>query len=129
MNKTISCGNMTDEPKIRTTQTGKKVAEFILALNTTKDKADFPRFIAWEKKAELIENWCHKGTRLLVEGHIHTDSYEGKNGKVYTTDIIVDTIEFVDSKAKDGSEGQPKQNPSDEFMKIPEGISEELPFG
>lgn len=129
MNKTISCGNMTDEPKIRTTPTGKKVAEFNLALNTSKEKVDFPRFIAWEKKAEIIENWCHKGTKLLIEGHIQTGSYENKNGKVFTTDVIVDSIEFVDRKQKDGSEGQPKQNPSDEFMKIPEGISEELPFG
>lgn len=124
MNKTISCGNMTDEPKIRTTSTGKKVAEFNLALNTSKDKVDYPRFIAWEKKAELIENWCHKGTKLLIEGHIHTDSYDGKNGKVYTTDIIVDNVEFVGKKEQ--AEGE---NEHEDFMKIPEGIGEEIPFG
>ncbi len=121
MNKTISVGNMTDEPKIRTTSTGKKVAEFNLALNTSKDKVDYPRFIAWEKKAELIENWCHKGTKLLIEGHIHTDSYEGKNGKVYTTDIIVDNLEFLSKK-------ETTEARSDEFMHIPEGIEQEIPF-
>jgi len=128
MNKTISIGNLTDDPKITETSTGKKKAEFTLALNRIKDGADYPRFVAWEKKAELIENWCHKGMKLAVVGHIQTGSYEGKNGKVYTTDIIVDDIEFCEKKPKDEMTGQPKENPSDEFMKIPDGMDEELPF-
>ena len=128
MNKTFSLGNMTDEPKISTTQNGKKVARFTLALNRMKDGADFPNFIAWEQKAEVIEKWCHKGTRLCVEGHLQTGSYEGKNGKVYTTDVVVDSIDFCDRKPKDGSEGQPKENPEDTWMNIPDGLEEELPF-
>ena len=128
MNKTFSMGNMTDDPKISTTSSGKKVARFTLALNRIKDGADFPSFIAWEQKADLIEKWCHKGTRLLIEGHLQTGSYEGKNGKVYTTDIVVDQLFFIDKKPKDGSEGQPTENPSDGWMNIPEGLDEELPF-
>ena len=129
MNVTLSIGNMTDDPKITQTSTGKKKAEFTLALNRIGDGADFPRFIAWEQKAELIENWCHKGTKLAVQGHIQTGSYENKEGKkIYTTDIVVDKIDFCDKKPKDGSEGQPKENPKDNFMNIPEGIDEEIPF-
>lgn len=128
MNKTISIGNLTDEPKISQTQSGKKVARFTLALNRTGEGADFPSFIAWEQKAELLENYCHKGMKLAVEGHIQTGSYEGKNGKVYTTDIVADRIEFVEKKAKDETSGQPKENPSDSFMKIPDGMDEEVPF-
>ena len=128
MNKTISIGNLTDDPKIMETSTGKKKAEFTLALNRIKEGADFPRFIAWEKKAELIGEYCHKGTKLAVIGHIQTGSYEGKSGKVYTTDVIVDEIEFCDRKSKDGSEGQPKKNESDDFVSIPEGVQESLPF-
>ena len=129
MNKTISMGNLTDEPKITETSTGKKKAEFTLALNRMKDGADYPRFIAWEKKAEFMQNYCHKGMKLLVEGHIQTGSYDGKNGKVYTTDIICDNIEFCEKKkAMDGTEGQPKKNESEEWMNIPEGVQEELPF-
>ena len=128
MNVVIAKGNMTDDPWITETTTGKKKAEFTLALNRVKEGADFPRFVAWEKTAELIEKYCHKGTALLVEGHIQTGSYEGKNGKVYTTDVICDRIEFCDKKPKDGTEGQPKENPKDEFMMIPDGVEEELPF-
>lgn len=129
MNLTVSMGNMTDEPRITETSTGKKKAEFTLALNRMKDGADFPRFIAWEQKAELIENWCHKGTKLMIVGHIQTGSYDNKDGnKVYTTDIVVDRLEFCDRKPKDGSEGQPKENPTDGFMMVPDGIDEEMPF-
>jgi len=129
MNKTISAGNLVDDPKISYTQGGKAKAEFTLALQRMKEGADFPRFIAWEKKAEVLEKYCHKGDKLIVEGKIHTDSYENKEGKkVYTTDIIVDNIEFCTRKAKDETVGQPKENPTDEWMKIPEGVQEELPF-
>ena len=127
MNLVIAKGNMTDDPRIVHTTTGKTKAEFTLALNRGKDGADFPRFVAWEKTAELIENWCHKGTALLVEGHIQTGSYEGKNGKIYTTDVICDRVEFCDKKPKDGSEGQPKENDPNPFI-IPDNVGEEVPF-
>ena len=123
MNKTISMGRLTDEPKVRETQAGKKVAEFTMALDRIKEGADFPRFIAWDKKAEVIEKYCHKGTKLMIEGRIQTGSYEKDGHKVYTTDIVVENLEFCEKKG----ETQPA-NPTDEFMKIPDGISEEIPF-
>ena len=128
MNKVIAIGNLTDDPKITYTQNGKCKAEFTLALNRIKDGADFPRFIAWEKNAELVEKWFHKGKKMGVEGHIQTGSFEGKNGKVYTTDVIVDRIEFVDKKQADETTGQPKDNDPNSFIDIPVGIDEELPF-
>lgn len=130
MNKTISMGNLTDDPKITYTQGGKAKAEFTLALNRYKDGADFPRFIAWEKKAEILEKWCHKGMKLLVIGHIQTGSYEGKNGKVYTTDIIVDEIEFCEKKKDDmPPEGIGEEtNDNGWMLQMPDGINEEIPF-
>ena len=122
MNKTISMGNLTDDPKIRRTASGKKVAEFTLALNRGKDGADYPRFIAWEQKADLIEKYCHKGMKLLVEGRIQTGSYEKDGKKVYTTDIVADSIEFCERKKE-----EPRENP-EEFVKIPEGLEEDMPF-
>ena len=127
MNLTVSVGNMTDEPKITEVSGGHKTATFSLALNRIKDGADFPRFVAWDKKAEVIEKWCHKGTKLAIVGHIHTDSYEKDGRKIYTTDIIVEQIEFCEKK-KDETAGQPKENPSDTWMNIPEGTDEEMPF-
>ena len=128
MNRTISMGNLTDDPKIFQTASGKKYARFNLALPRMKEGADFPRFIAWEKKAEFMEKWCHKGMKLLVEGHLQTGNYESENGKVYTTDIVCDQIEFCERKPKDGTEGQPKEDNPIPFMDIPDSIDEEIPF-
>ena len=125
MNTVIIVGNMTDEPQITEVSGGHKKATFSLALNRIKDGADYPRVTAWDKRAELIENWCHKGTKLAIRGHIHTDSYENRDGKkVYTTEIVVDELEFCDKKPKE----QPKETSSDEFMKIPDGTDAEIPF-
>ena len=130
MNKTISMGRLTAEPKVSVTSTGKKVARFNMALDRIGEGADFPSFVAWERKAEFVEKHCHKGKRFLVEGRIQTGSYDDKDGKkVYTTDIVVVDIEFADSKGEnDGSEGQPEENSKDGFMNIPDGIDEEMPF-
>ena len=128
MNKVITMGRLTDEPKVSETTTGKKMARFTLALDRIGEGADFPNYIAWEKRAELIEKYCHKGNKIGIVGRLQTGSYEGKNGKVYTTDIVVEEIDFCEKKQKDGTEGQPQENPSDDFMKIPEGIGEQIPF-
>lgn len=123
MNITISIGRLTADPEIKTTGSGKKYARFTLALNRSNDGADYPRFIAWEKRAEIIEKYCHKGQKLGIKGHIQTGSYDGIDGKVYTTDIIVDEIDLGEKKAA----GEPEQQ-ADEFMNIPDGIDEEMPF-
>lgn len=128
MNYTFSIGNMTDDPKVTQMTDGAR-AEFCLALNRTKEGADFPRFVAWGKKAELVEKYCHKGMKLGIRGHIHTGSYDNKDGKkVYTTDVVVDEIEFLSAKPKDETSGQPDSNPEEGFMHIPDGIDKELPF-
>lgn len=128
MNITVSLGNLTDDPKIDVLANGMKKATFSLALNRAKEGADYPRFTAWDKRADVIEKYCHKGTKLAVVGHIQTGSYEKDGKKVYTTDIIVDRLDFCDRKPKDGSEGQPTENPKDDWMSVPDGIQEQLPF-
>lgn len=124
MNKVITMGRLTADPKVSQTTTGKKVARFNLALDRMKDGADFPSYIAWEKRAEFLEKWCHKGMRLLIEGHLQTGTYEKDGHKVYTTDVVCDVIEFCDKKRD--QEEQPKE--SEDWVNIPDGIQEELPF-
>ncbi|MBQ1295293.1 MAG: single-stranded DNA-binding protein [Clostridiales bacterium] len=121
MNRVIAIGNLTDDPKVTYLQSGKAKAEFTLALQRMKEGADFPRFIAWEKKAEFMEKYCHKGMKLAVEGHIQTGSYEKDGKKVYTTDIICDNIEFCEKKKEQPTE-------STDFMKVPDGVDNEIPF-
>lgn len=129
MNLTIIKGRFTDDPKVTEFESLKRKAEFSLAVDRPgKDSGtDFPRFEAWDKKADIISKWFRKGSDILVEGHIRTGSYENKEGKkVYTTTVVVDQIHFCGKK--DMPEEGVGQNSGDGFTSIPEGIEEEIPF-
>lgn len=109
--------------------------------------ADFISCVAYGKNAENIGKWFAKGKGIEIRGHIQTESYEGKNGKVYTTDIVVDEWDFPSvrkseeqaaqqNESTDNSQNyeqpqiqsEPQSAPEDEFMNIPDGIEQELPF-
>lgn len=99
--------------------------------------ADFINCKAFGKTAEFIEKYFDKGNRIGLTGSIQTGSYKNKDGNtVYTTDVIVDNVEFVESKASSGNAtsnggGNTRPNPSDSdgFMNIPDGVEDEgLPF-
>lgn len=131
MNIVEVSGRLTDDPKVSyKAETQKAMAIFTMALNRGKNKdgedlgADFPRVIAFGKKAETIEKYVHKGDQLIVQGHIHTGSYENADGDtVYTTDVIVDRMDFG-AKAQGKPQAKPESKPADDF----EAIDEEVPF-
>lgn len=130
MNKVMLLGRLTKEPEVRYT-TGTNpiaVARYTLAVDRRTDgekKADFISCVAFGKSAEFAEKYLTKGTKILVTGRIQTGSYKDKDDKtVYTTDIVIESSEFVESKPK----AEPKPQKSDDFMTIPDGIEDELPF-
>ena len=89
--------------------------------------------MAFGKTAEFIEKYFHQGMRIGLNGRIQTGSYTNQEGTtVYTTDVVVENVEFVESKRSqdDGLSGG-QQMPAageDGFMNIPDGLDEELPF-
>ena len=141
MNKTILMGRLTRDPEVRYSQgdNASAVARFSLAVDRRFKKdgeqtADFINCVAFGKTAEFIEKYGHKGTKFVVEGRIQTGSYTNKDGqKVYTTDVVVEQVEFAESKNSSG-EGVATETSNNSastdtsFMNIPDGISEELPF-
>lgn len=145
MNKVILIGRLTRDPEIRTTANS-IMASFSVAVDRRykqdgQPDADFPRVIAWGKTAEFIEKYFHKGMKIGIEGRIQTGSYQNQNGQtIYTTDVIADAVEFVESKnaSQGGSStnnggGNTQSAPApattdDGWMNIPEGTEEELPF-
>lgn len=100
MNKVILTGNLTKEVELRYTTKNIAVAHFTIAVNRDKkDESDFLNCVAYGNQAELITKYLDKGSRVGIDGHIQTGSYENKEGKkVYTTDIIVDKVEFLSNK-------------------------------
>lgn len=127
MNKVLLIGRLTKDPEVRTSQKGKSVGRYTLAVDRMGDGADFISCVAFGKSAEFADKYLKKGTKIAIEGHIQTGNYDNKEGKkVYTTDVIVDRQEFCESK-KAEEVPQPTTD-ADGFMNIPDGFEEELPF-
>lgn len=140
MNKIILMGRLVRDPEVRYSQGEKAtaVARFGFAVprkfkRDNEPDCDFINCVAFGKQAEFIEKYTYKGIKLLIEGRIQTGSYTNKDGvKAYTTDVIVESCEFAESKNASQSERPqtaPQSNSSDgEWISIPDGIDSELPF-
>lgn len=107
MNVVILIGNLTKDPEVRYTTASEPMAvtKFSLAINEgygDKKKVSYPNVVVFGKTAENCEKYLAKGSKVCVKGHLQTGSYEGKNGKVYTTDVIADSVEFLSRKEPDG---------------------------
>ena len=139
MNKTVLMGRLTADPQVRYSQgdNATAVARYTLAVNRKFKKdgeptADFISCVVFGRSAEFTEKYFRKGMQVAISGRIQTGSYTNKDGnKVYTTDVVVEEQEFAESKAasqqnqNNASDSVPS---SDDFMNIPDGIDEELPF-
>lgn len=137
MNSVQLVGRLTRDPEMRYTDGGSTIARFSLAVDRRYKSengptADFPNCVAFGRTAEFIEKYFRKGMRMGCQGRIQTGSYTNNDGqKVYTTDVVVESCEFVEAKASQQSEeNNDGFGPEDEngFMNIPDDIDEELPF-
>ncbi len=136
MNIVVLTGRITKDAEIRYSQGNEPmaIARFSLAVDRKYKKdgeqgADFISCVAFGKRAEFLEKYGKKGTKFNLDGSIQTGSYTNKDGqKVYTTDVIVNNIEFGESKGtKSDAPQDAPQVDADGFMNIPDGL-EELPF-
>ena len=132
MNKVVLIGRLTKAIEVRQT-TGENpmaVGRTSIAVDRrgNKGEADFINLVAFGKTAEAMEKYSDKGKKIAVDGHIQTGSYTNKDGqKVYTTDVVVDNVEFVEWKDKTDASA-PTSKPDEGWMNVPEGIDEDLPF-
>ena len=108
MNSVNLIGRLTKDVDLRYTQSGLAVGRFSVAIDRPKkdgqsNGADFPNCVAYGKTAENLANYVHKGEMVGVTGCIRTGSYENKDGrKVYTTDISVASVQFLNSRSSGG---------------------------
>lgn len=137
MNKAFLMGRLTNDPNITYSQGAEPlcIARYNLAVDRRGKKAegqptaDFISCVAFKGNAEFAEKYLKKGTKVVVEGHIQTGSYTDKNGnKVYTTDVIIDSQEFAESKKETQENAPSAPEDKDGFMNIPDGLDDELPF-
>lgn len=120
MNKVILCGRLTADPRITySNETADKpqmaIASWSLAVDRRvartgdQSSADFINCKAFGKLAEHVEKYWFKGMKMILEGHIMTGAYNDKDGrKVYTTEVVADSIEFAESKNASSGNSQSK---------------------
>ncbi len=136
MNKFIATGRLTKDAEVRFSAGGSAVAKFDFAITKRFKKdgepdADFFTCVAFGKIAETFDKLkVSKGTKLLIEGEVQNNNYKKQDGTmVYGTQVLVNSFEFCESK---GNTAQPKPQPSPQgdadFMVIPDGLQDELPF-
>lgn len=133
MNKVILLGRLVRDPEIRYSQGENNlcIARYTLAVDRRFKKdgeqsADFIQCVAFGKMAEFVEKWFKQGTKIAVTGRIQTGSYTNKDGqKVYTTEVVVEEQEFAESKNSGNNEPKPS---NDDFVSVPDGVSDMLPF-
>ena len=143
MNKVIMMGRLTRDPEVRYSQGVSQIAiaRFSLAVDRRwkregEPDADFFNCTVFGKQADFVEKYLRQGIKIIVAGRIQNDNYTNKEGqKVYAVKIIVDEIEFAESKNAAATNGavmqntpSPSQAAGDGFMSIPDGAEEELPF-
>ena len=127
INKVILMGRMTKDPELRTTNAGKMVCSFTLAVDDgygDNKRTDFINCVAWEKTAEFLKNWFGKGRMCIVIGKIGTRTWESEDRKKhYATEVVAHEVKFGESK---GSQEQaaPK-SAEEEFSQI---VDDDCPF-
>ena len=148
MNKVILMGNLTRDPEIRYSQgeNSLAIARFSIAVNRRFSRqgdtdTDFFNCTAFGKQAEFVEKYFKQGSRMLLTGRVQNDNYTNKNGeRVYGVQIMADEIEFAERKSTadanasrgasnfGGGAPEPAMAADDDFMNIPDGIEDGLPF-
>lgn len=127
MNNIILLGRLTKDADIRSTQSGKVVASFTLAVDRPytqngKREADFIACQIWGKSAEVLGKSVHKGQRILLEGRLQIRQYTDKNGNKRTAaEVVTDRFEFIERK-----EQTAPQSMEDFGQQMP--FDEEIPF-
>lgn len=143
INRVILVGRITKDPELKVTQSNISFVRFTLAVNrqfadqSGERQADFIQCVVWRKQADNLAQYIRKGALLGIEGRIQTSTYETENGTRYSTDVVCDSVQFLESKNTTSHNDnnyieQPSvsNDDSDEFYETSKELAaeEDLPF-
>jgi single-strand DNA-binding protein len=141
LNKVMIIGNLTRDPEIRNTATGKNVASFSVATSLVwkdqggqkQEKTEFHNIVAWGRLAEIVGQYLKKGSKVYVEGRLQTRDWTGQDGiKRYRTEIIAENMIMLSSNPAGASgaySGGQYGNRNNFSANRPAAPAEEQPFG
>jgi single-strand DNA-binding protein len=151
LNRAQLIGNLTRDPEVRQTPSGRSVVNFGIATNSRwtdssgqqQEKTEFHNIVVWGKLADICAEYLRKGSKVFVEGRLQTREWEGQDGvKRYRTEVVTDNMIMLGSRGSAGSapidrapvgikDEEPKADVptvSDEVEKKEEIAVEDLPF-
>lgn len=126
INTIVLTGRLTKDPELKSGQSGKAYARFNLAVNRPmqKDETDFINCVAFGKTAELIEEYLRKGRKVGVIGRFQMSKYEVNGEKRTSYDVIVETLEFLESK----NTAKAEENATSEIQEVNSSDDDGFPF-
>ena len=119
MNRVELIGRLTRDPELRYTGSNIATTRFTLAVNRPfqgqngEQGTDFINVVVWRKQAENVKKYVSKGSLVAVEGRIQTGSYEKDGQRIYTTDVVADSVQFLETKAQSQSRTSDDVSPAD----------------
>ena len=137
INNVVLMGRLVADPEIRTTNTGKSVANFRIAVDRTYSKGgnretDFVPVVAWEGQATFLERYFKKGDMLALRGEIQTRNYEDKDGNKRTAfEVVAREVSFCGGKNENSSTStSTSTSAAPDFEEIPDDddYDDSLPF-
>lgn len=146
MNNVSIIGRITKDIELRATTSGLPAVSMFIAINNGKDKdgnersADFPKVYVYDKQAENVNEYCHKGSLVGITGRIKTRTWDKEDGtKGYETYILASRVQFLDTKASEGAgipepdyvpskEEKEENDPFADFGESVEISDDDLPF-
>ena len=126
LNKVSLIGRLGQDPEIRYTQSGSAVANVTIATNEywtdkqggKQERTEWHSLVLWGKQADLAQSYLKKGSQIYIEGKLQTRDWEDQQGqKHYKTEVVVTTMQFLDSKISDSGNTE-YESPSNEKTNI-----------
>ena len=132
MNRLTIIGNLTREPETRTTQSGKNVCTFIVAVNRRNDGADYFRVSAWGQLGEICQKYLGKGRKVAVVGSVSVNSYTTQAGEARASlEVMAQDVEFLTPKGgaaehdRSAADKPQADGPMEDYTEV---VDEDLPF-
>ena len=132
MNRLTIIGNLTREPEARTTQSGKNVCTFIVAVNRRNDGADYFRVSAWGQLGEICQKYLGKGRKVAVVGSVSVNSYTTQAGEARASlEVMAQDVEFLTPKGgaaehdRSAADKPQAAGPMEDYTEV---VDEDLPF-
>jgi single-strand DNA-binding protein len=136
INKVILVGRLGRDPEVRYTPSGVAVANFSMATSEEwkdrdsgekKERTEWHRIVAWRRLGEICGEYLRKGSQIYIEGKLQTRDWEDRDGnKRYTTEIVAQNMQMLDSPAREGrAQSEEERYPVEEPISIPD---DDIPF-